>query len=196
MSAHNTWLIFSKQRRISCLCGKLFDEILVNLVEIYNGTYGRDISINALLCCRLGNNNITAAGAEQLAEGLRCSQSLQYLGYEHTYFSNQYRPTVCIATGCHQPVCICIICIVKNNNSLYRIVLYFQPLHLRLLLFKFILFTTNIIIFGCVKETLTCLFVNLKFIFFIYSVYGETKLETKEQRHLLVLWKTAKLLCG
>lgn len=82
MSAHNTLLIFSKQSRISCLCGKLLDEILVILVEIYNETYGRDISINVLLCCRLGNNNITAAGAEQLAEGLRCCQSLQFLGYE------------------------------------------------------------------------------------------------------------------
>lgn len=31
---------------------------------------------------RLGNNNITAEGAKQLAEGLKLNHSLQYLGYK------------------------------------------------------------------------------------------------------------------
>jgi len=35
---------------------------------------------NIQLLCRLGNNNITCVGAEQLAEGLSHNQSLQYLG--------------------------------------------------------------------------------------------------------------------
>lgn len=45
--------------------------------------FNRTLSLT--LHCRLGNNNITAAGAGQLAEGLRFNRSLQFLGWEADY---------------------------------------------------------------------------------------------------------------
>ncbi|KAL4642211.1 NOD2a protein-like [Arapaima gigas] len=70
---------FENFQKIALFNNKLTDACMLHIAEFLKAKQNF-IALRQALCCRLGNNYITAVGAEQLAEGLRGHRSLQFLG--------------------------------------------------------------------------------------------------------------------